>query len=245
MNISTEQVRKTRVTLRKTGGVLIVGKNSLAKLAIKILSSKDSSNEIYAKYQKKYNHKPLLKNLLPKIEGKIAFVFSETNYVELKPVIEAETIKMPARAGAIAPCDIWLQPGPTFQDPGKIGEFHNLNIQVKAVKGSLEITQKYLLCEKGELVTETHAYMCKMLKIIPFEYAMDLIFVYNKGLTINQDIIRITDEDLQNGVKDTVRNLTCISLGAFIPNKLATPHTLSNAFRNLLCIGLASDYKFK
>lgn len=53
----------------------------------------------------------------------MAFIFSELNYVELKPIVESEIIKSPAKAGVISPSNVWLRCGPTHQDPGKIGEF--------------------------------------------------------------------------------------------------------------------------
>ena len=128
MFISTEQIVKTRKALREDGGLILIGKNSLAKLAIKILSEDHEENHPYHELQKKYGKKPLLKRLVPIIKGKVGYVFSHTNYVEIKPIIEKEVIKMPAKAGVFAPCDVWLKVGPTYQDPGKIGEFQNLNI---------------------------------------------------------------------------------------------------------------------
>ena len=38
-----------------------------------------------------------------------------------------------------------------------------------------------MLKKKGELVTETDSYMCRLLNIIPFEYAMELKYVYDNG----------------------------------------------------------------
>lgn len=43
----------------------------------------------------------------------------------------------------------------TNMDPGKINEFQNLGIQVKTVKGSLEIIKDFLLVKKGDMVDET------------------------------------------------------------------------------------------
>lgn len=52
MNIATEQIVKTRVALRKNGGLIVIGKNTLAKLAIKILSEDNDPNADYAELQK-------------------------------------------------------------------------------------------------------------------------------------------------------------------------------------------------
>ena len=51
--------------------------------------------------------------------------------------------------------------------------------------------------------------------------------------------------EVLDGFKNCVRDLTAVSLGAGIPNTLSAPHMLSNVFKNMLSIGLVADYKFK
>ena len=118
------------------------------------------------------------------------------DYISLKPIIEKEVIKMPAKAGAIAPCDVWVRCGPTYQDPGKIKDFQRIGIQVKAVKGSLEVTKDFKLCTEGEIVSATVSHMCRMLDIIPFEYAMEVRLVFNKDGLIPKDIVQLSLEDV-------------------------------------------------
>lgn len=113
------------------------------------------------------------------------------------------------------------------------------------MKGALEIIKDFLLCEKGTIVTETVSHMCRMLGIIPFEYAMELKYVYLNGSIIPEDVIGLSPEDITNGIKETVTAVTAISLGANLPNSLSVPHMLTGVFKNLLSIGIASDYKFK
>lgn len=44
--------------------------------------------------------------------------------------------------------------------------------------------------------------------------------------------------------KDSVRNLTSVSLGAYLPNNLSVPHMLGEVFKNVLFIGASADLKF-
>ena len=243
LNISTEQILKTRLALRELGGTIIIGKNSIAKLAIKILNNEAGPD--YADLQKQYNVKPDLKKLLPYLVNKIGYIFSDKSYVELKPIIENEKIKMPAKAGIVAPTPIVIPVGPTHQDPGKIGEFQRVGIQVKAIKGSLEVTKEFKLIEEGEIVSETVSAMCRLLNIIPFEYAMELKYVYLNGQIIPKSVIKITPEDMLENFQGDVKTLTAISLGAHLPNALALPHMIQDTFKMLLSIGLSTDIKFK
>lgn len=243
LNISTEQILKTRLALRKLGGTIIIGKNSIAKLTIKILTGQAGPE--YADLAKKYAQKPGLKKLAPYLVDKIGFIFSERSYIELKPVIENEKIKMPAKAGIIAPSSIIIPAGPTHQDPGKIGEFQRIGINVKAIKGSLEVVKDHKLVGEGEIVSETVSAMCRLLGIIPFEYAMELKYVYLNEQIIPKSVIKITPENVIESFRANIKTLTAISLGANLPNSLALPHMIQDTFKFLLSVGLAGDIKFK
>lgn len=243
LNISTEQILKTRLALRKLGGTIIIGKNSIARLTVRILTGEAGPE--YADLMKKYTAKPALKQLLPFLVDKIGFIFSEKSYVELKPVIENEKIKMPAKAGIVAPSAIIIPAGPTHQDPGKIGEFQRIGINVKAIKGSLEIIKDHKLIDEGEIVSETVSAMCRLLNIIPFEYAMELKYVFLNEQIIPKSVIKITPENVLDNFKDNVKALTAVSLGAHLPNALSMPHMIQDTFKMLLSIGLTTDIKFK
>lgn len=243
MNISTEQIVKTRVTLRQQNGLILIGKNTISGLAIKILTTPDDPEADYYPYQKKYGKKPELAALAPYVKGKIGFVFCERSYVEIKPVIEKEAIQMPAKAGTIAPSDVWLLAGPTFIDPGRIGEFQRLNIQVKTAKSALEIIKDAKLCSKGDIVTETVAAMCKLMNIIPFQYAMELRLVYLNGQIIPEEVIQIKPSDVDEAIAANLRAIAALSLEAGLPNALSVPHMITNAFKSVLAVGLAADLK--
>lgn len=95
------------------------------------------------------------------------------------------------------------------------------------------------------MVTETVSHMCRLLNIIPFEYAMELQFVFDKGQIIPQEIIQLTPESILGNFQETVRDLTQTALAANLPNALSVPHMIMNQFKNMLSIGLASGYEFK
>lgn len=243
LNISTEQILKTRLSLRKLGGTIIIGKNSIARLTVRILTGQAGPE--YADLAKKYGQKPGLKNLMPYLVDKIGFIFSEKSYVELKPIIENEKIKMPAKAGIIAPSAIIIPAGPTNLDPGKIGEFQRVNINVKAIKGVLEVVKDHKLINEGEIVSETVSAMCRLLGIVPFEYAMELKYVYLNEQIIPKSVIKISPENVIENFRENIKTITAISLGAGLPNALSLPHMIMDTFKFLLSVGLAGDIKFK
>ena len=243
-NIATKQIVKAREMLRREGGCLIVGKDSLTRLAIRIMTRQVDEVE-YKEYLDKYPERPELKGIYQELKGKFALVFSDKTYMELKPLLEAERIQMAAKAGILAPNDVWIRSGPTGIDPGKIGDFHRLDVQVKTARSAIEVTKDFKLCSKGEMVSETVSAMCRLLSIIPFEYSMELEWVFSSGQLIPKSVIEMTDTQLMANFSANVLSMTALSIEAGLPNKLSVPHFVMNSFKYLMAIGIEGGYEFK
>lgn len=245
INISTKQIVNTRMSLRKTNSIILVGKNNLAKLAIKILTTPDDKDSENYELQKKYGKRMDLVSLNEKIVGKIGFVFSDLSYIEMKELIEKEKVKTTAKIGMIAPSDIVIPAGPTSLDPGRIIEFQRLGILTKINKNAIEITKDFSLCKKDDIVTATVSSMCKILNIVPFEFSMSLKLVFLDGVIIPQEVIQIKTEDMLKSISQQVTAVTAVSLEAGLTNSLTIGHVVRNTFNNILAIGLEANLKFK
>lgn len=64
-------------------------------------------------------------------------------------VILAEKVAAPARAGAIAPLDVFIPAGNTGMEPGKTSFFQALGVPTKIARGTIEITTDLKLVEAG------------------------------------------------------------------------------------------------
>lgn len=244
-NISTDQITKTRVSLRKEKSIVLIGKNSIVRVAIEILTKDGLTDPERAAYQKQYAKRPLLVNLLPHVEGKIGYVFSHKSYSEIKPVVEKEAVKVPAKPGVVAQCDVVVPPQQTNIDPGKIIEFQRIGMQVKTNKSALEIIKEHKLCSKGDIVSETVSSMCRMLGIIPFEYALKMKKVFLNGNIIPEEVINFDTSKILSFFQHNVSQLSAVSLEAGITNSLSIPHMMINTFKNLLAVGMEANIKFK
>merc|ERR1712151_261030 len=191
-----------------------------------------------------WTQNPKLEALVPVMKLNVGLIFSEEPYLDLREKVEAEKIKMPARTGVPAPCDVVLPAGPTGVEVGKIDLFHKLNIQCKTVKSAIEINKDVKIITKGEKVTEGATQMCKLLQIVPFEYSLTFQYVYIDGVVLDQDIIEMPLEDVTDAFEKNAAMLTALSLGADIPNALSVPQFLANGFKTLLAIGSESGYEF-
>jgi len=246
-NVSTNQIHKARNILAngEHKGEMIVGKNTLIKKALKFMTEKPDPSSVDYEEHSKWTQNEKLAALTPLMARNVGLIFSEESYMELREKIEAEKIKMPARTGVIAPCDVVVPAGPTGVEVGKIDLFHKLNFQCKTVKSAIEVVKDLKIITKGEKVGEGATQMCKLLQIVPFEYSLAFQYVYLDGVILDQDIIEMPLDNIRDSFKNYAGFLTSLSLGANIPNSLSVPHFIGNAFKTCLAIGSESGYSFK
>jgi len=246
-NVSTNQIHAARKILAEgaSKGEMIIGKNTLIKKALKFKTeAPNPSSEDYEDH-KKWDQDPRLSALIPLMKLNVGLIFSQEPYMELREKVEAEKIKMPARTGIPAPCNVILPVGPTGVEVGKIDLFHKLNIQCKTVKSAIEINKEVQIITKGEKVTEGATQMCKILQIVPFEYSLTFQYVYIDGVILDQSIIEMPLDEVTDAFEKYAGFLTALSLGGDIPNALSVPQFIANGFKSLLAIGSESGYEFE
>lgn len=72
-------------------------------------------------------------------------MFTKEDLVEVRDIILENKVAAPARAGAIAPCDVFIPSGNTGLGPEKTSFFQALAIPTKIARGTIEILVTSLL----------------------------------------------------------------------------------------------------
>ena len=91
------------------------------------------------------NFEFLLFRLLPHIRGNVGFVFTKHDLVEVRDKLVENRVRAPARAGALAPCPVDIEPMNTGLGPEKTSFFQALSIPTKISKGTIEIIVSFFL----------------------------------------------------------------------------------------------------
>ena len=84
-------------------------------------------------------------------------------------------VQAPAKAGAIAPIDVFVPPQNTGLGPEKTSFFQALSIATKISRGTIEILSDVHLIKKDEKVGFSEATLLAMLKIYPFTYGLRVL----------------------------------------------------------------------
>merc|ERR1719244_1309407 len=138
----------------------------------------------------------LREKLLPHIKGNVGFVFTKGDLSEVRDTILINKVAAPAKAGALAPIDVFVDGHNTGLGPEKTSFFQALSIQTKISRGTIEILSKVHLIKKDEKVGASEAALLNMLKIYPFSYGLKIQQVCEGGTVFHPSILDITSEDI-------------------------------------------------
>lgn len=160
-------------------------------------------------------------------------------------MILAEKVAAPARAGAIAPLDVFVPAGNTGMEPGKTSFFQALGVPTKIARGTIEITTDLKLVEAGTKVGASEATLLNMLNISPFTYGMTIAQVYDGGQTFAPSVLDIKEEQLFKALNSAIATITQISLAANYPTLPSIMHSFMNSYKRVLAVAIGTDYSWE
>ncbi|CCX34012.1 60S acidic ribosomal protein P0 [Pyronema domesticum] len=227
-NVSSQQMHEIRKALRGRG-VVLMGKNTMVRRAVRILMAE------FPEYER----------LIPHIKGNVGFVFTNEDLNEIREVILSNKIAAPARAGAIAPADVFVPAGNTGMEPGKTAFFQALGVPTKIARGTIEITTDLKLVEAGGKVGPSEATLLNMLNISPFTYGMGISQIYDDGQCFAPSVLDISEDDLLKTFLGAVTQIAAISLAASYPTLPSVVHSIVNSYKKVLAVALATEISWE
>lgn len=227
-NVGSKQMQQIRMSLRGAA-VVLMGKNTMMRKAIRGHIERNQA----------------LEKLLPHIKGNVGFVFTRGDLVEVRDKLLENKVRAPARPGAIAPCPVVIPAQNTGLGPEKTSFFQALSIPTKISKGTIEIINDVHILKEGDKVGASEATLLNMLNISPFSYGLLVQMVYDSGTIFEPKILDIKPEDLREKFMAGVSRLAAVCLSIGYPTIASAPHSIINAFKNLLAIAAVTDIEFK
>jgi len=228
-NVGSKQMQQIRIALRGQA-VVLMGKNTTIRKVLKDFLKKNAGHPI--------------ENLMEHIVGNIGLVFTNGDLPKIRTMITANKVPAPARIGSVAPVDVFVEPGPTGCDPGQTAWFQALNIPTKINKGQIEMISRVHLIKEGAKVTDSQAALLQKLNIRPFSYGLKVTLVYDAGAVFDVAVLDVKEEDLLTKFLGGVATFAALSLGLGYPTKASAVHSINDAYKALLAIGMGTDYKF-
>ncbi|KAI7823865.1 hypothetical protein BC939DRAFT_451098 [Gamsiella multidivaricata] len=226
-NVGSNQMHQIRKALRADAKILM-GKNTMVRRALRILQTENPDYE----------------KLMPSVRGNIGFVFTNSDLKTIRDKILANRVKAPAKAGALAPIDVFVPAGNTGMEPGKTSFFQALGVPTKIARGTIEIINDVHLIKVGFRVGASEAALLNMLNISPFTYGLTVVQVYDQGTVFHPSVLDIEEDALIGHFVAGIKNIAAISLQIGYPTVASVPHSIINSYKNLLAVSIATEYTF-
>ncbi|XP_058943912.1 large ribosomal subunit protein uL10 [Pocillopora verrucosa] len=226
-NVGSKQMQQIRQSLRGRAEILM-GKNTMIRKAIR----------------GHLENNPALEKLIPHIKGNVGFVFTKEELTDVRDLILANKVAAPAKAGAIAPLDVFVPKGNTGLGPEKTSFFQALAIPTKIARGTIEILNDVHLIKKSEKVGASESTLLNMLKISPFSYGLVIQQVYESGACFSPDVLDITSEDILSRFVEGIVNVASVSLEIGYPTVASVPHSIINGFKNIAAVAVETEITF-
>lgn len=226
-NVASLQFAQIRRTCRGKAEI-VMGKNTMMKKVIRGLV------EEFPDFEK----------VLPALVENVGFVFTNGDLLEIRDMLLNNKVAAPARAGAVAPCDVIVPAQNTGMGPEKTSFFQALSIQTKIARGSIEIVSDVPLLKAGDKVGMSEATLLNMLKISPFSYGLKCVQCFEEGSLFDPSVLDITEDDLRAKFMAGVNNVAAVSLNIGYPTTVSAPHSIANGLKNLLAVAAATEITF-
>ncbi|KAF2088192.1 hypothetical protein K490DRAFT_73147 [Saccharata proteae CBS 121410] len=227
-NVSSQQMHEIRQSLRGEGQVLM-GKNTMVRRAIKGFLTEN----------------PEYERLLAHVKGNVGFVFTNCDLKEIRDKILSNRVAAPARAGAVAPGDVFVPAGNTGMEPGKTSFFQALGVPTKIARGTIEITTDLKIVEAGSKVGASEATLLNMLNISPFTYGMGISQIYDQGQTFDSSVLDIEESQLLKTFSSAITTIASISLALNYPTMPSVMHSVVNSYKKVLSVAVVTDYSWE
>jgi large subunit ribosomal protein LP0 len=207
-----------------------MGKNTMMKRSVRAHAEK-TGNDAFLQ-------------LVPLLVGNVGLIFTKGDLKEVRDEITKYKVGAPARVGLVAPIDVVVPPGNTGLDPSQTSFFQVLNIPTKINKGTVEIVAPVELVKSGEKVGSSEAALLAKLNIRPFSYGLVVHKVYDNGSTFDPKILDLEDDQLVSAFQAGIANVAAVSLAVNYPTLASIPHSIVNAYKNVLAIAVETNYSF-
>ena len=161
-----------------------------------------------------------LKKLEEHMKGPNVFMFTDLNPFKLAIILERGKVKTTAKSGDTAAFDVVVPAGNTGQPPGPIiSQLNAVGLPTRIESGSVWINRDTLVVKKGEAINERLASMLSKLGIKPVEAGLTLTVVFDEGLIVTQNQLKLDLEGTEHDVENAYAESFALSLSISYPTK--------------------------
>ena len=173
-----------------------------------------------------------LDSLLPVMTGEKALLVTSLDPFKLYKKMNANPLKVYAKAGQPAPYDIVVPAGETQLPPGPIlTELKTAGIDARIQGGKVAVGKDSVVAKKGEVIKDTVAKALQKLDIRPFEVKVHVPLAYEDGLVYKENLLDVDEKKMMADMVSGFHNARTVAIEIGYVTKETLELMIQKAFR--------------
>jgi len=176
------------------------------------------------------------------LKGIPGLLFTKESPFKLYKTLQKNKSNTFAKAGQVAPADVYVRAGPTNFAPGPIiGELGALGIKAGVEAGKIAIKEDKLVAKEGDVISAKLAPILMRLDIKPMEIGLNLVVAYENGTLYDKKILAVDEQEYINNITEIARSAINLSFNIGYYTKETIELFISQATQKAKNLALNSD----
>lgn len=184
-----------------------------------------------------------IENLEKFVTGSNVYLFTDLNPFKLAILLQKSRVRITAKAGDVASWDVLVPAGNTGLPPGPIiSQLSSVGLPTRIESGSVWINRDTLVVKQGEVIDARLASVLSKLGIKPVEAGLIMKAVYDDGLVITEEQLRIDLDEIERNIQEACADAFVLSLNVAYPVPENVELLLQIAFQQAFNLSLNSAF---
>ena len=177
------------------------------------------------------------------IGGPNVFLFTNGNPFRIAMELDANKVKVFAKAGEIAMNDIIMSAGNTGLSPGPlIGSFGVLGVRTRIEAGNIHVAQDTVVCKKGEAIIPELADLLSRMGVRASEMGLSIKAVWENGEVIPGEVLVLDLSEYRTKLENAIGNAFKVAVEAAYVTPETAPTILSKAAQQALAVAVEAEW---
>ncbi len=180
---------------------------------------------------------------IEQVAGPNVFMFTNGNPFKVAMELDANRVRVFAKAGDLALDDIVFSAGNTGLSPGPlIGKFGVLAVRTRIESGNIWVAQDTTVCRAGEPINEDLADLLQRMGMRASEMGLRVKAVYERGDVIPGDVLILDLNDYRSRLEQAIGGAFKVAVEAAYYTPATVPTILAKAFQQARSVALEAEW---
>jgi len=177
------------------------------------------------------------------VSGPNVFLFTNGNPFKVAMELDANKVKVFAKADDVAMDDIMLQAGNTGLSPGPlIGKFGVLSVRTRIEAGNIWVVQDTVVRKKGEVIGDDLADLLTRMGIRASEMGLSIKAVWENGEVIPGESLILDLDEYRSKLEQAIGGAFKVAIEAAYATPETAPTILAKAAQEAIAVAVEAEW---